>query len=63
MIEGELYDLFGPLKQPKLSENAENNFSLIMSKSIITEHAGDFEMMKSNFGLIISIKFPLFEKT
>ncbi len=63
LIEGELYDLFGPLKQPKLSENAENNFSLIMSKSIITEHAGDFEMMKSDFGLIISIKFPLFEKT
>jgi len=63
LIEGELYDLFGPLKQPKLSDDAENNFSLIMSKSIITEHAGDFEIMKSDLGLIISIKFPIFEKT
>lgn len=34
-----------------------------MSKSIITEHAGDFEIMKSDLGLIISIKFPIFEKT
>lgn len=62
LIKGELYDLFGPLKQPKLSDDAENNFSLIMSKSIITEHAGDFEIMKSDLGLIISIKFPIFEK-
>lgn len=62
VIEGELYDLFGPLKQPKLSDDTDNIFSLIMSKSIITEHAGNFEMMKSDFGLIISMKLPLFEK-
>ena len=57
-IEGELYDLFGPLKQQK---STENDFSLILSKSIITEHAGDFEIMKSSIGLIISIKLPIFE--
>jgi len=61
-IEGELYELFGPLKkQPKLSNDVENDFGLIVSKSIITEHAGDFEILKSDSGLIISIKLPIFE--
>ena len=61
-IEGELYELFGHLKkQPKLSDDAENDFGLIVSKSIITEHAGDFEILKSDSGLIISIKLPIFE--
>jgi signal transduction histidine kinase len=57
-IDGELYDLFGPLKQPN---STENDFSLILSKSIITEHAGDFEISKSGSGLIVSIKLPIFE--
>lgn len=61
-IEGELYELFGHLKkQPKLSDDAENDLGLIVSKSIITEHAGDFEILKSDSGLIISIKLPIFE--
>lgn len=61
-IEGELYELFGHLKkQPKLSDDAENDFGLMISKSIITEHAGDFELLKSDSGLIISIKLPIFE--
>ena len=58
VIDGELYDLFGPLKQPN---STENDFSLILSKSIITEHAGDFEISKSDSGLIVSIKLPIFE--
>ncbi len=61
-IEGEIYELFGSLKkQPKLPDDPENDFGLIISKSIITEHAGDFEIMKNNSGLIISIKLPIFE--
>ena len=61
-IVDELYDLFIQPTYPKSSDDVENNFSLIMSKSIITEHAGDFEIMKSDSGLIISMKLPLFEK-
>jgi len=62
LIDGELYDLFNLSKQSKSVDGVETNFNLIMAKSIITEHAGDFEILKSNSGLIISMRLPLFEK-